>query len=177
MPVLKAINKPYTGRKDLKNLVNYAVKGKDGTLNAYGAQGVLVGNADGMYCQMEWIKKYFHKERGRQAMHYILSFNEKEMGYIGVGEAQQIGYAFADYCFRGWQVVFGIHTDTDSLHIHFIVNTTSYENGCACGKGQGDLEEMKQYADVLVWNRYAASLPEKKRQEAVLRKVGIVAEK
>lgn len=176
MPVLKAVNKPYQKKEDLENLVNYAVKGKDGAYNVYGAQGVLAGDAGSMYRQMEGVKEYFRKEGGRQAMHYILSFSGEEMGYIGIREALETGYAFAEYCFLGWQVVFGIHADTDSLHIHFIVNTTSYENGRAYGAGPGWLEEMKRYAEVLVWNFYAASLSEEERQEAVLRKIEIVAE-
>ena len=95
MPVLKAVNRPYQKKEDLENLVNYAVKGKDGAYNVYGAQGVLIGDADSMYCQMEEVKKYFRKEGGRQAMHYILSFSRDEMGYIGTQKALWIGYAFA----------------------------------------------------------------------------------
>ena len=176
MPVLKAVNRPYQKKEDLENLVNYAVKGKDGAYNVYGAQGVLIGDADSMYCQMEEVKKYFRKEGGRQAMHYILSFSRDEMGHIGTQKALWIGYAFAGYCFLGWQAGFGVHTDTESLHIHFIVNTTSYENGRAYGIGPGGLEEMKQYADVLVWNYYIAGLPEEGRREAVLRGVKAMAE-
>lgn len=33
--------------------MNYAVKGKDGAYNVYGAQGVLIGDAGNMYRQME----------------------------------------------------------------------------------------------------------------------------
>lgn len=39
------------------------------------------------------------------------------MGYIGIREALWIGYAFAEYCFQGWQAVFEIHTDMESLHM------------------------------------------------------------
>ena len=56
------------------------------------------------------------------------------------------------------------------------MNTTSYENGRAYGIGPGGLEEMKQYADVLVWNYYIAGLPEEGRREAVLRGVKAMAE-
>lgn len=177
MPVLKAVNEPYRKKEDLKNLVNYAVQRKDGAYNAYGAQGVLMGDAEGMYRQMEGVKKYFRKETGRQAMHYVLSFSREEMEYIGTREALWIGYAFAKYCFPGWQAVFGVHDNTDSLHIHFIVNTTSYENGRAYGMGPGGLEEMKGYEYILVWNCCVAGLPEEERREAVLRKIGTVAGK
>ena len=56
------------------------------------------------------------------------------------------------------------------------MNTTSYEDGRAYGIGPGGLEEMKQYAYVLVWNYYIASLPEEECRETVLKKIKTVAE-
>lgn len=56
------------------------------------------------------------------------------------------------------------------------MNTTSYEDGRAYGIGPGGLEEMKQYAYVLVWNCYIASLPEEECRETVLKKIKTVAE-
>ena len=169
MPVLKAVNQSYNTGKDLKNLVNYAVKGKDGAYNVYGAQGILIGDADSMCRQMEEVKIYFRKEGKRQALHYILSFSGEEMEYIGIREALWIGYVFVEYCFLNWQAVFRIHTNTDSLHIHFIVNATSYEDGSAYGAGPAKLEDMKEFAGVLVRNCYVASLPEEERREAIFR--------
>ena len=56
------------------------------------------------------------------------------------------------------------------------MNTTSYEDGRAYGIVSGGLEEMKQYAYVLVWNCYIASLPEEECQETVLKKIKTVKE-
>lgn len=175
MPVFKAVSGDYKTGNDLRNLVNYAAMGKDGTANVCGAQGVLLGEPDGMYRQMEGVKKQFHKERNRQGMHYVLSFSGEEEKYIGVNEALRIGYAVADF-FRGWQVVFGIHTDTDNLHIHFIVNGTSYENGKAFEMDPAGLREVKEYIKAVVWNYYVRSLPEGERRETVCRKAGAMVE-
>lgn len=175
MSVFKAVNRDYKTGEDLEKLVSYAVMGRDGTANVYGAQGVLLGEPDGMYRQMEDVKKQFHKERNRQGMHYVLSFSGEEEKYIGVNEALWIGYAVADF-FRGWQVVFGIHTDTDNLHIHFVVNGTSYENGRAFEMGPAGLQEVKEYIKAVVWNYYAGSLPEGERLETVCRKAGAMVE-
>lgn len=176
MPVLKAVNKPYKTAQDLKNLINYAVKGKEAADGGYGAQGVLKGEAESMYCQMEGVKKYFRKENKRQALHYVLSFSGEEMEYIGIREALEIGYAFAGCCCLGWQVVFGIHTDTDSLHVHFIVNSTSYENGRAFDMGPAGLQEAKEYVKAAVQSYYIRSLPEEERRETVCRKAGAMVE-
>lgn len=175
MLVFKAVSGDYKTGNDLRNLVNYAAMGKDGTANVCGAQGVLLGEPDSMYCQMEGVKKQFHKERNRQGMHYVLSFSGEEEKYIGVNEALRIGYAVADF-FRGWQVVFGIHTDTDNLHIHFIVNGTSYENGKAFEMDPAGLREVKEYIKAVVWNYYVRSLPEGERRETVCRKGGAMVE-
>lgn len=175
MLVFKAVNRDYKTGEDLKNLVCYAVMGKDGAMNVHGAQGVLLGEPDGMYRQMEGVKKQFHKERNRQGMHYMLSFSGEEEKYIGVNEALRIGYAVADF-FRGWQVVFGIHTDTGNLHIHFVVNSTSYENGKAFDMGPAGLQEVKGYIKAVVWNYYIRSLPEEERRETVCRKAGAMVE-
>lgn len=73
MPVFKAVSGDYKTGNDLRNLVNYAAMGKDGTQNQCGAQGVFLGEPDSMYRQMEDVKKQFHKEGNRQGMHYVLS--------------------------------------------------------------------------------------------------------
>jgi glycosyltransferase involved in cell wall biosynthesis len=44
------------------------------------------------------------------------------------------------------------------------------------GSTDGSREIAEQYADVLVWNYYIASLPEEERREAVLRGIEAVAE-
>lgn len=175
MLVFKAVSGDYKTGNDLRNLVNYAAMGKDGTANVCGAQGVLLGEPDFMYCQMEGVKKQFHKERNRQGMHYVLSFGGEEREYIGVNEALRIGYAVADF-FRGWQVVFGIHTDTGNLHIHFVVNGTSYETGRAFDMDPAELQEVKEYIKAVVWNYYVGSLPERERREAVYMKAGTMVE-
>lgn len=175
MPVFKAVSGSYWNWKDFRNLVNYAAMGKDGTPNVCGAQGVLLGTPGSMYSQMEDVKKQFRKEKNRKALHYILSFSREEEAYIGVNEALRIGYLVAGF-FLGFQVVFGIHTDTESLHIHFIVNCTSYENGLAFDMGPAKLQELKEYINAAVWEYYLRSLPEEERREIVCRKAGQMVE-
>lgn len=149
MPIFKAINKQYTSNRDLKNLVSYAVR-KDKCFNKnYGAQGIIKGTAEEMYQQMMGVKRYFQKTSGRQAMHYMLSFDINENAYIGICEAMEIGYRFAEYL-QGFQVVFGIHTDTDDLHMHFIINSVSYINGKKINMGPMELQWMKNMVQQMV---------------------------
>ena len=176
MPVFKAVNKAYRDGSDFRNLVLYAVNRETGETNVCGAQAVMLGDADSMYGQMEEVKRYFRKEDKRQALHYVLSFSKGEMEYIGIREALEIGYSVAGYFFTGWQTVFGIHTDTDNLHIHFVVNGTSYEDGRAFDIGPAGLQEIKEYVNVLGWHYYMESLPEEERREIMFRKIRAMAE-
>lgn len=128
--------------KDLENLIYYAVKPEHCIEGIYGAQGLLKGNAEEMYRQMCETKKYFYKEKGRQAMHFVLSFSEEEEKFIGLKEALEIGYVVASY-FEGWQVVFGVHTNEEHLHIHFVLNTVSYENGLKFSIGFRKIQQIR----------------------------------
>lgn len=165
MPVFKAINKKYSAEKDMKGLVYYVVREDRCIEGIYGAQGAILGTACEMYGQMEEIRKYYHKNTKRCALHYVLSFSKEEEKFIGVKEALAIGYQLAEY-FLGWQVVFGVHTNTDNLHIHFAVNCISYENGRSISVGIQDLQTIQQAAQNIVECYYEATLP---KEEAFVR--------
>lgn len=172
MPILEAVNNKYYTHDDLWNLINYATKDEHCTENVYGAQGTTKSETEIMYQQMLYVKKYFHKEEGRQALHYILSFSNDEEEYIGIQEALEIGYKIAD-CFRGWQVVFGVHTNTEHLHIHFVVNNTSYENGKSFSMGVQGLNQIQAIAKNIVLNYRLKSLPKEERGRCFLESLGI----
>lgn len=149
MSVFKIMYNKYGDIQDLKNLVNYAIKPEHCIEGIYGAQGVLKGNSDEMYRQMYEIKNYFNKKNGRQALHFILSFSKEEEKFIGLREALEIGYAVAGY-FAGWQIVFGVHTNENHLHIHFAMNTVSYVNGLKFSIGIGELQKIKKWIEEMI---------------------------
>lgn len=153
MSVFKVIYNKYSELQDLGNLVNYAVRTDHCTEGVYGAQGVLKGSAEEMYRQMLGIKQFYHKTSGRQAMHFVLSFSKEEERFIGIREALEIGYIVAGY-FAGWQVVFGIHTNEDNLHIHFVLNTVSYENGLKFSSGIMKFQEIRRKIERVVEEFY-----------------------
>ena len=173
MPIFKAVNECYKGERDFRNLVFYSVY-KNGTVNLCGAQAVLMGDVQGMYRQMMDVKKYFHKENSRQALHYILSFSEEEENYIKPMEALRIGYAVAA-CFPKWQVVFGVHEDTDNLHVHFVVNCTSFVDGKAFGMSLVQLMERQKYVGILAEHCYEMSLPIEERRKRMFRRIEGIA--
>ncbi len=169
MPIFKAVNKCDKGERDFRDLVFYSVY-KNGTVNLCGAQAVLMGDAQGMCRQMMDVKKYFHKENSRQALHYVLSFSGEEENYIKPMDALWIGYAVAA-CFPKWQVVFGVHEDTDNLHVHFVVNCTSFVDGKAFGMSHAQLREMQEYVDVLTEHCHEMGLPIEERRERLFQRI------
>lgn len=149
MSIFKMKYENYNKMKDLENLINYAVREDKCIEGAYGAQGLMKGSPGEMFHQMYDIKRAYYKKTGRQAKHFILSFSKEEERFIGVWEAQRIGYMVASY-FDKWQVVFGVHTDTDNLHIHFILNTVSYVDGLKFTIGLLELKMLgKQIEDLI----------------------------
>jgi len=166
MSVFKAVNGKYNTKGDLKRLLCYAVNPEHCTQNIVGAQGLLLGDGMSMYQQMWKVKEYFHKEDKRQALHYILSFSKEEEKYIEPEEALRIGYEVAHY-FQRWQVVFGVHTNTEHLHIHFVVNCVSYEDGKCISIGIMQLQEIQSYARNRVQQYYLQSLPAEKKMDAI----------
>lgn len=170
MPIFKAVNGHYWNEKDFENLIYYAVY-KNGSVDLFGARAVLCGRPEDMFRQMMDVKRYFHKEQKRMACHYILSFSKEEADYITAQGALWTGYRLMEQCFPRHQAVFGVHRDTDDLHIHFVVNCTSYEDGKAFEMSPSRLKEIKHYAEFLAWSCRIRSLPEEKRRELVFRQV------
>ena len=60
----------------------------------------------------------------------------------------EIGYIVAGY-FTGWQIVFGIHTNEEHLHIHFVMNTVSYENGLKFSYGIREFQDIRDRKSVV----------------------------
>ncbi len=153
MSVFKMINKKYNRMEDLEHLVNYAVREDKCIEGVYGAQGLLKGSPEEMFQQMFDIKSAYYKKTGRQAKQFILSFSKEEEGFIGLKEAREIGYMIASY-FDKWQVVFGVHTDRDNLHIHFILNTVSYVDGLKFTKSLPELRMLGKQIENLIQQFY-----------------------
>lgn len=61
--------------------------------------------------------------------------------------AYQIAMDFAKrYAYsKGYEVLFVIHTDTDHVHVHFLVSNCNMENGKSYRRSQRDLYEMSEF--------------------------------
>ena len=158
------INAHYENEKDLKNLINYAVREDKCENGVYGAQGVIKDTPDSMYRQMLDIQTFYRKEKGRRAIHFVLSFSKLEERFIGEREALMIGYAIADL-YKDKQILFAVHTNTDNLHIHFIMNPVSYVDGVKFTSSILELDNIKASISRIVEDLYFKKVLGKTRFE------------
>lgn len=52
-----------------------------------------------------------------------------------------------EYYSSRYQIVFGVHTDTRNIHIHFIMNTVSYVDGMMYSGNAVDMNNFKAFAE------------------------------
>lgn len=143
MLFVQVINKGYTREADLRNLIAY-VTGDHCKCGLFGAQGMIARTADSMCKYIMEEKREFSKDSGRMALHIIVSFDRQMMEYVTPETALRVGYDICAACFQGYQAVFGVHDNTENLHIHFVVNTVSYYNGRKFSRSVKEIWRMQE---------------------------------
>lgn len=134
--------KNYWNKASVYNLIKYVLTDKStGDLVRYGAaQGTVFRDILEAVYQMKLVKCYYGKEDKVQMHHFILSFGEIKEPC----EVWEVGREIMDKFFYGYQVVFGVHEDTEHLHIHFAVNSVSMLTG---KKWHMDREEFREFVE------------------------------
>lgn len=101
------------------------------------------------YQQMIITKRAFHKDTGRQYAHFVQSFDPRDN--VSPDLAYKIGQEFIKRYehFQGFQVVMAVHTNEQHMHIHYIVNSVSHENGRKWQSSPEDLKQMRSLSDEL----------------------------
>ena len=142
MPRLTIMNKSYNDDEALPNVINYVL---DSSL--YG--GVSVDPEHAVE-QMLLVKQLWHKTAGRQVRHFFLSFADYED--VTIDEAMEYGYRIAEYYGDRYQIVFGLHLNTQHVHLHFAFNTVSYVDGKMYSEGYGGWVSFCNYVQTLFPN-------------------------
>ena len=73
--------------------------------------------------EMMQVKIFFDKTGGRVALHGIISLDEAESDAKNAGKLMMLMSDLLDEVFADYQAVYAVHTNTENLHVHFIVNT------------------------------------------------------
>lgn len=77
--------------------------------------------------EMETVIQAFHKEKGVKLRHSVLSFAPKEP--VTPRQVKEIARECIRYYEEDYQILAAVHEDRNHLHVHFVMNTTSYRNG------------------------------------------------
>ena len=82
---------------------------------------------DNATSEMMQVKEFYGKLDGRVAMHGIVSLSEEESDPKNAGRLMLLLNDFMAKLFPEHQVVYAVHTNTENLHIHFVVNTVGLD--------------------------------------------------
>lgn len=80
-------------------------------------------SADTAVDEMMKVKKFYRKTGGRNALHGVISLEESESGIINAPQLMLMCNDVLQEIFPDNQAVFAVHTNTENMHVHFIVNS------------------------------------------------------
>ncbi len=105
-------------------------------------------DTDNAFNAFVMTKRIFDKEKGRQYIHLVQSFNPDDN--LTPELAHEVGIEFMkNEIFKNFQIVMATHTDTNHLHNHLIINTVNFESGLKWQLSKQGLEDLKSYNDEL----------------------------
>ena len=77
--------------------------------------------------EMMQVKEFYGKLDGRVATHGIISLDTEESDPHNAGKLMELLNDLMARIFPEHQVVYAVHTNTENLHIHFIINTVGMD--------------------------------------------------
>lgn len=93
-------------------------------------------------------KKYSRfKQKDILAHKMSISFHPNDNDKLTYEEADKIARKFAHKFFwsKGYEAMWAVHTDTEHIHVHFIVSNCNVKNGKSFRRGMPELKEMSQF--------------------------------
>lgn len=126
--------------------------------------------------EMIQVKEFYGKLGGRVATHGIISLDREESDQKNAGKLMLLLNDFMAELFPEHQVVYAVHTNTENLHVHFVINTVGLDGK----KIHMDRSFMKKIFEPTLnklAERYEFTPNEKWRRDVVVDKVPIAKRK
>ena len=143
MPNLINIDAAYNNEAAVENVIEYVTK--------YGyASGCGVTSIAHAAEQMMLVKNIYGNNGDRMMRHFVISFDRQESQLLDADDLYRIGADLATQIGLKYQIVFGVHRNTECLHLHFGMNTVSYLNGLKVAHEHTFLAEVKGYANYIL---------------------------
>lgn len=136
MSFIKEIRGDYIDNSAVTDVIRYCAK--DGA--EIKGRGVFLDSIDTIVQGFIDIKRLFHKTEGKQLHHLVISIYKfeiiKDKKKINITKESQricselISNEVIDLIYKlGYQCCSFIHNDTNTLHIHIVINSVSYIDG------------------------------------------------
>ncbi len=114
------------------------------------------------------VKRFYGKTDGRQYIHFSISVKQSVPDdYIMFQIAEEIASFY-----KGFQIVWAVHTNTEHSHIHFIINSVSAIDGHKFSQSRAELKRFKSYVQAIIrpYSRYLALIEneQKKCEDSLL---------
>lgn len=173
MAVIEMVNnKGSQNTKSLNRAIEYIENPDKTTQELSFAHNCNLGTA---YLEMLSVKQMYNKETGRQYIHMVQSFATEE---VTPTQVKEIAERLIKECniFQGFQITASVHTNTDNLHCHFIINSVNAETGMKWQLSKNDLSLIKEKSDNLCMEYGLKTIPKRERDIEVAREFKEIAE-
>lgn len=144
-------------KEAMKKRIDYIM----GKASQIGSLGVNADSPKQVYDEFMKLKEMFGKTTGNNFMHYAISFSQEDK--ITKDEVASIVDEFlSDKRFYGYQIMYGIHDDTDNMHAHVLINTVNMINGKKWhfDNPKRDMLDMQIKLNIIA-QKYDCKIPEK----------------
>lgn len=138
MPNLLIVRNSYPDLRSVQRLLNYVLR-----TSFYGGYAI---DPEQAYDQMRLVKEAYHKTEGVQLKHFLLTFSHEEMMHLDFKDLLELGFQVGKVLER-YQIVYCIHLDSDYIHMHFVMNTVSFEDGKKYSDGLVGFQRVKDFLE------------------------------
>ena len=140
--VVKMNKEYYQADGDIRNLLAYIAgesKNKEKT-RYYNGRG-LPKDYKKATKAISKVQRKYGKANKRRLYQLVVSFPKEidDANYVKL-----VAENIANLLFDKHQIYYGVHEDTDNLHIHFAINAVSYVDGRKWHQNKKEFEEMKK---------------------------------
>ncbi len=106
-----------------RDVINYDINPKKASF----VGGAGVSTVEAAAQEMQETAIAYGKDIGKRIRHSVLSFDKSE--HITPEKANEFAKKIIEFYASDFQIVYGVHANTDDLHIHFAMNQVSYTDG------------------------------------------------
>ena len=140
---LKSADDYILGRRK-EQIADGVVKTQNHLYNALGCNRDNFSNSILMTRKMHDKKYSRYKQKEILAQKLSISFHPDDNDKLTYEDAYRIAEEFAREFFwsKGYEVLFAVHTDTEHIHVHFLVSNCNLRDGKSFRRGPAELSEM-----------------------------------